>query len=79
MTQDKILWWDGVQFEMFQSHYQVHISLCGSGEDCATLFQPQNVFQVAPMTAKYMNNLFSIEMWGGATFDVALRFVFKLS
>ena len=37
------------------------------------------IFQVAPITAAHMSNLFSIEMWGGATFDVALRLVFMVS
>ncbi|XP_063685704.1 uncharacterized protein LOC134819615 [Bolinopsis microptera] len=40
-----------------------------------TRMRTHDLCKAAPMTAKYMNNLFSIEMWGGATFDVALRFL----
>ncbi|MBX3275397.1 MAG: pyruvate carboxylase [Sandaracinaceae bacterium] len=31
--------------------------------------------RIAPATARLMPSLFSLEMWGGATFDVALRFL----
>ena len=30
---------------------------------------------IAPVTARIASNLFSVEMWGGATFDVAYRFL----
>ena len=30
---------------------------------------------IAPVTARTASNLFSVEMWGGATFDVAYRFL----
>ena len=31
--------------------------------------------QIAEQTAKGMHDAFSFEMWGGATFDVAYRFL----
>ena len=31
--------------------------------------------KIAPAVAKYGHNLFSLEMWGGATFDTAFRFL----
>ena len=31
--------------------------------------------QAAPFTNEVLSNAFSLEMWGGATFDVAMRFL----
>ena len=33
------------------------------------------MLQIAPQYAARHNDLFSLEMWGGATFDVAYRFL----
>ena len=33
------------------------------------------MYQIADATARMMHQLFSLEMWGGATFDVAYRFL----
>eukprot|EP00736_Rhodelphis_marinus_P000080 Rmarinus@m.11826 len=41
----------------------------------ATRVRTQDLLAIAPYTAHAMPNLYSIEMWGGATFDVALRFL----
>ncbi|KOY82546.1 pyruvate carboxylase [Lysinibacillus macroides] len=41
----------------------------------ATRVRSQDMFQVADATARMMHQLFSLEMWGGATFDVAYRFL----
>lgn len=41
----------------------------------ATRVRSQDMFQVADATAHMMHQLFSLEMWGGATFDVAYRFL----
>jgi pyruvate carboxylase len=34
-----------------------------------------DMLQVAPVMARRLPNLFSMEMWGGATFDTAMRFL----
>lgn len=34
-----------------------------------------DMLKAAPATARLMANAGSLEMWGGATFDVALRFL----
>lgn len=34
-----------------------------------------DMLKVAPATARLMANAGSLEMWGGATYDVALRFL----
>ncbi|MBD3106861.1 pyruvate carboxylase [Bacillus sp. AGMB 02131] len=41
----------------------------------ATRVRTTDMLQIAEPTAKLMPNLFSTEMWGGATFDVAYRFL----
>jgi pyruvate carboxylase len=41
----------------------------------ATRFRTRDLMQIAEPTAKLLPNLFSLEMWGGATFDVAYRFL----
>ncbi|CAJ0846002.1 10700_t:CDS:2, partial [Entrophospora sp. SA101] len=37
----------------------------------------QNLLSVAPHTAHALANAYSLEMWGGATFDVAMRFLYE--
>ena len=41
----------------------------------ATRMRTYDMLQIAPETAKYLNDAFSLEMWGGATFDVAYNFL----
>ncbi|GAA0452836.1 pyruvate carboxylase [Alkalibacillus silvisoli] len=41
----------------------------------ATRVRSKDLYQVAEPTAKLLPNLFSVEMWGGATFDVSYRFL----
>ena len=41
----------------------------------ATRFRTYDLLQVAEATNQYMKDLFSLEMWGGATYDVAYRFL----
>ncbi|MUK89566.1 pyruvate carboxylase [Ornithinibacillus sp. L9] len=41
----------------------------------ATRVRTKDLVQIAEPTAKLLPNLFSVEMWGGATFDVAYRFL----
>lgn len=41
----------------------------------ATRVRSQDMFQIAQETSHLMHNHFSLEMWGGATFDVAYRFL----
>lgn len=41
----------------------------------ATRLRTKDMLEIAPFYARRLNNLFSIEMWGGATFDVAYRFL----
>ncbi|MBB6454987.1 pyruvate carboxylase [Salirhabdus euzebyi] len=41
----------------------------------ATRFRTKDLLQIAEPTARLLPNLFSVEMWGGATFDVAYRFL----
>jgi len=41
----------------------------------ATRVRTYDLLQVAPVVARTMPNLFSAEVWGGATYDVALRFL----
>ena len=41
----------------------------------ATRFRTYDLIKVAEATNQYMKNLFSLEMWGGATYDVAYRFL----
>ena len=41
----------------------------------ATRVRTRDLVGLAPTTAQAMPNLFSYEMWGGATFDVCMRFL----
>ncbi len=41
----------------------------------ATRVRTQDLLAIAATVARRLPNLFSLEMWGGATFDVALRFL----
>ncbi|HWK24667.1 MAG TPA: pyruvate carboxylase [Ureibacillus sp.] len=41
----------------------------------ATRVRSKDMFEIADATSKLMHNFFSLEMWGGATFDVAYRFL----
>src|SRR4029077_4791540 len=41
----------------------------------ATRVRTYDLLVAAPAVAERLPNLFSIEMWGGATFDTALRFL----
>ncbi len=41
----------------------------------ATRLRTYDMARVAPAIARHLSGLFSLEMWGGATFDVAMRFL----
>lgn len=41
----------------------------------ATRLRTYDLLKVSEATNKYMKDLFSLEMWGGATYDVAYRFL----
>lgn len=41
----------------------------------ATRVRSADMLKIAPATAVFGQNLFSLEMWGGATFDTAYRFL----
>src|SRR5262249_20061734 len=41
----------------------------------ATRMPTQDMLRVAPFYAARLADLFSLEMWGGATFDVSMRFL----
>jgi pyruvate carboxylase len=41
----------------------------------ATRFRTYDLMQIADAYARLVPNLFSIEMWGGATFDTSMRFL----
>lgn len=41
----------------------------------ATRVRSKDLYEIADYTAQIMHNFFSLEMWGGATFDVAYRFL----
>jgi pyruvate carboxylase len=41
----------------------------------ATRVRTVDMLRIAPATARLFAGVFSLEMWGGATFDVALRFL----
>lgn len=43
----------------------------------ATRVRTIDLKNIAPSTAHAFNNAFSLEMWGGATFDVAMRFLYE--
>ena len=41
----------------------------------ATRMRTDDMLKIAPYYAQHLHELFSVECWGGATFDVALRFL----
>ncbi len=41
----------------------------------ATRLRTHDMLRVAPAVARHLSGLFSLEMWGGATFDVSMRFL----
>ncbi len=41
----------------------------------ATRFRTADLLRIAPYVARKLPDLFSLEMWGGATFDTAMRFL----
>lgn len=41
----------------------------------ATRVRTHDLLKISPFVAHNFNNLYSLENWGGATFDVALRFL----
>src|SRR5262249_26234823 len=41
----------------------------------ATRVRTYDMMRIASYVARHLHNLYSLEMWGGATFDVALRFL----
>ena len=41
----------------------------------ATRVRSRDIYEIADATSRMMHNYFSLEMWGGATFDVAYRFL----
>ena len=41
----------------------------------ATRFRTRDFVNIAESTSRLIPNLFSLEMWGGATFDVSMRFL----
>ncbi|MEM1346944.1 MAG: pyruvate carboxylase, partial [Myxococcota bacterium] len=43
----------------------------------ATRVRTQDIANIAPYTRRALPQLFSYEMWGGATFDVCMRFLFE--
>ncbi|CAJ0758956.1 15400_t:CDS:2, partial [Entrophospora sp. SA101] len=43
----------------------------------ATRVRTIDLLSVAPHTAHALANAYSLEMWGGATFDVAMRFLYE--
>ena len=43
----------------------------------ATRVRTHDLLVTAPAVARNLSNLFSLEMWGGATFDSALRFLYE--
>jgi len=40
----------------------------------ATRVRTSDLAAIAPATARALSNAYSLEMWGGATFDVSMRF-----
>ncbi|XP_048585665.1 pyruvate carboxylase, mitochondrial [Nematostella vectensis] len=43
----------------------------------ATRVRTHDMVKIAPFVSHYFANAFSLECWGGATFDVALRFLYE--
>ncbi|MFO0914279.1 MAG: pyruvate carboxylase [Pirellulales bacterium] len=63
LRQQKQLYWTDTTFR------DAHQSLL------ATRFRTFDVLQIADAYAHHAHQLFSLEMWGGATFDTAMRFL----
>lgn len=42
----------------------------------ATRVRTHDLLKISPFVAHKFNNLYSLENWGGATFDVALRYAY---
>jgi pyruvate carboxylase len=64
--------WMGQQDQLFitdTTFRDAHQSLL------ATRLRTHDMVAVAPAVARHASGLFSMEMWGGATFDVAMRFL----
>ena len=40
-----------------------------------SLLATRDLSKIAPATARCLSNAFALEMWGGATFDVSMRFL----
>ncbi|MBL8443420.1 MAG: pyruvate carboxylase [Zoogloeaceae bacterium] len=62
LAQDKVLLTDTTLRDAHQSLF-------------ATRMRTHDMLEIAPHYARLMPELFSLECWGGATFDVALRFL----
>ena len=62
LAQDKVLLTDTTLRDAHQSLF-------------ATRMRTHDMLEIAPHYARLMPGLFSLECWGGATFDVALRFL----
>lgn len=43
----------------------------------ATRVRTRDLLRISPFVSHKFNNLYSLENWGGATFDVALRFLYE--
>lgn len=43
----------------------------------ATRFRTRDFLRISPFVAQNFSNLYSMENWGGATFDVAMRFLYE--
>ena len=69
---DKLVEWIKAQKEVLitdTTFRDAHQSLL------ATRIRSKDILNIAEPTSKLLPNLFSMEMWGGATFDVAYRFL----
>ncbi len=69
---EKFVQWMGQQDQLFitdTTFRDAHQSLL------ATRLRTHDMLAVAPAVARHAAGLFSMEMWGGATFDVAMRFL----
>ncbi|RIK77546.1 MAG: pyruvate carboxylase [Planctomycetota bacterium] len=62
LEQKPLLWTDTT---MRDAHQSLH----------ATRFRTYDLARIADVYARRLQHLFSIEMWGGATFDVSMRFL----
>jgi pyruvate carboxylase len=61
-SQQTLLWTDTTMRDAHQSLY-------------ATRFRTYDLVRIAEVYARQLSELFSIEMWGGATFDTSMRFL----